>query len=328
MNENTNSKRPNYLFVGGAPRSGTTLLQNMLDSHPNIAGGPEFLHLPGIIRLRQAMQVHINRGWLDGYCNKEEADSYFKLLIDNFLLNMAKNNKVSYISEKTPANILIFSRLMELYPDARFLQIIRDPRAVVASLMKVGRRAQKKGIQTQLYTRHLLTAAGFLKTCYDKGNDFRSQSEDRVLTIKYETLVQHPKETTHRICDFLNLPWNPKMLQPEQHEHAGEKAITNDIWYTSEEYNRSPVDEEIEKWKHELSFSQKAILFYLFRDYEALKELGHPLTETGSPIADLMFFEYGRLACWVLRLFRILQLQIEKLLRSFSRLANRTETLL
>ena len=44
-----------FIFVGGAPRSGTTLVQNMLDSHPDILGGPEFIHIPDIINLR-----HIN----------------------------------------------------------------------------------------------------------------------------------------------------------------------------------------------------------------------------------------------------------------------------
>ena len=115
------------------------------------------------------------------------------------------------------------------------------------------------------------------------------------MTIKYEELVQHPKEVTHRICNFLIFPGIPDMLQPEKQDHAGEKAITNNIWYTREEYKRSPTDNEIEKWKRQLNFNQKAALFYLFRIIRTLKELGHPLPKTNSPIVDLDFMNMADL---------------------------------
>jgi hypothetical protein len=214
---------------------------------------------------------------------------------------------------------------MELYPDARFLQIIRDPRAVVASTLKVGRRAQRKGTQTQLYTRNLLASAEYFKTCYTKGNDFSLHNKDRILTIKYEALVKHPKELTHQICDFLNLPWDLRMLRPDEHEHAGEKAITNDIWYTQEEYRRAPTVNEINKWKNQLNFSQKATLFYLFRDYNILRNLGYQLhRELGSPIANKALFGFGRLLYVVFKLQKIIQNRFQKALKYFLPAADKT----
>ena len=193
--------RPGFIFVGGAPRSGTTLLQNMLDSHPQITGGPEFLHLPDIIRLRRLMQPNLRKGWLDEYCTKAQADAYIKQMIDNFLLPIARNTPTSLISEKTPANIKVFADLAELYPDALFIQLLRDPRAVVASMLKVGRRARKKGIQTQGFTRSIAEAASYLSKCYADGMAFQSRNDAKLLTIKYEDLVKNPEALTHRICD-------------------------------------------------------------------------------------------------------------------------------
>lgn len=285
---------PNFIFVGGAPRSGTTLLQNMLDSHPDIIGGPEFLHLPDIIQFRQSMRPSLEKGWLDEYCTRSEADAYIKQLVNNFLLPLAKNNTVSFLSEKTPGNIRIFSELAELFPDAVFLQIVRDPRAVVSSMLKVGRRAREKGVQTQPFTRNIIDAASYLKVCYSKGVEFQSRNHERLLTIKYEDLVTHPGRLTRQVCNFLNLPWDAEMLRPDKHEHTGEEAITNDIWYNSKEYKRQPSKTEIGKWKKKLSFTQKTILFYLFRDFKPLKSYGYPLDkEWGNSAASKFFFGAG-----------------------------------
>ena len=63
MGELSRGKR--FVFIGGSPRSGTTLVQNILDSHPVICGGPEFHHLPDIMNLRKALRDSIAKGWID-----------------------------------------------------------------------------------------------------------------------------------------------------------------------------------------------------------------------------------------------------------------------
>jgi hypothetical protein len=303
-----------YIFVGGAPRSGTTLLQNMLDSHPEIIGGPEFLHLPDIIRLRQSMQPNLSKGWLDEYCTSNEADAYIKQLIDNFLLPIARNKEVSFISEKTPANISVFSDLAVMYPDAFFIHILRDPRAVVASMLKVGRRARKKGIQTQSFTRNTIHAANFLKKCYAEGAAFQSGNDSRLLTIKYEDLVKNPEALTHRICTFLELSWDSRMLRPDKYEHSGEEAITNDIWYSKEEYKRRPTGAAIDKWKNDLSFAQRSLLYYFFRSNQTLRSHGYQLeSEFSSSIVSDLTCIIGRIIFVSLKLKMKIQNQLKRL---------------
>ena len=51
-----------FIFVGGAARSGTTLVQNILDSYPYIIGGPEFRNIPSIIKLRNELHESIAGG--------------------------------------------------------------------------------------------------------------------------------------------------------------------------------------------------------------------------------------------------------------------------
>lgn len=295
MEKITNSHTvPNFIFVGGAPRSGTTLLQNMLDSHPDIIGGPEFLHLPDIIGLRKVMQPDFKRGWLDEYCTKDEADTYIKQLIENFLLPISKNNNVSFISEKTPANITVFTELAELYPEAYFIQIVRDPRAVAASMLKVGRRGTIKGMRTQPFTRKISHAADYLRMCYAKGLEFQSLHQKRILTIRYEDLVTRAEDLTRQICAFLGLAWDERMLRPEKQEHSGEKAISNDVWYKKEEYKRPPTDAEIEKWRNNLSLVQKAVILYRFRGYHPLTVNGYQLDkEFKAPLVGHFYYAVG-----------------------------------
>jgi hypothetical protein len=312
--------KPGFIFVGGAPRSGTTLLQNMLDSHPQITGGPEFLHLPDIIRLRRLMQPNLSKGWLDEYCTKAQADANIKQMIDNFLLPVARNMPTAYISEKTPANINVFADLAELYPDALFIQLLRDPRAVVASMLKVGRRARNKGVKTQGFTRSIAEAASYLSKCYTDGMAFQTRNDARLLTIKYEDLVKNPEALTHRICTFLELPWDSRMLRPDKYEHAGEKAITNDIWYSQEEYKRRPSDDAVDKWRGNLSFAQQAILYYCFRGNQALKANGYQLEKDfSSALTSVSFYRIGCVLYALLRWKTKIKNQFKPLIRILAR---------
>ncbi|MFO7713623.1 sulfotransferase family protein [Desulfosarcina sp.] len=308
--------RPGYIFVGGAPRSGTTLLQNMLDSHPDIIGGPEFLHLPDIMRLRRMMRRTLGNGWLDEYCSPAEADAHLRQLIDNFLLAIAGNRPAAYISEKTPANIQVFADLADLYPDARFIQIVRDPRAVVASMLKVGRRARQKGIQTQAFTRSLVDAVHYVSACYADGMTFQPRGASTFLTVSYEDLVRDPGGLTRRICAFLDLPWDPKMLRPDQVEHAGEKAITNDVWYSQEEYKRRPTDNAVDKWKDSLSFAQQAILYYCFSGNQPVRANGYRLEkEFSSSLTGTPFYWVGCVLYAFLRMKTKIINQVKSLTR-------------
>ncbi len=135
MAEISNGRR--LIFIGGSPRSGTTLVQNMLDSHPLILGGPEFLHLPNVINLRRTIHSSISREWIDIICTRDDVDRYIISSIKKLFLPLADKYQCEFYSEKTPENILVFSELIELFPEAYFIQVIRDPRGIVSSMQQV-----------------------------------------------------------------------------------------------------------------------------------------------------------------------------------------------
>jgi hypothetical protein len=132
-------------FLGGAPRSGTTWLQYLLDSHPEVSCRGEALfgkHLAGpleamMAQRRQALAAKneaVFRG-LDGYPLPAEEDVEFlfgtAILLE--LERQAAGRACRAIGEKTPENVFLFARLKRLFPAAKLIAMARDPRDVLAS---------------------------------------------------------------------------------------------------------------------------------------------------------------------------------------------------
>jgi hypothetical protein len=283
-----------FVFVGGAPRSGTTLLQNMLDSHPAILGGPEFLHLVEIARLRSSMAASIRRGWISDFCSLEAMDRALAELVARLLLPLADRHGAALISEKTPHNVLVFEELLGLFPRARAIQVVRDPRAVVASMLEVGRKAKLRGVELQPFTRDVRAAVRHVKECFEAGCRAAELAPDRVLTVAYERLVASPAVEGRRICGFLGLPWDEAMLRPGEHPHIGLVPITEgsrNLWYDRASYQRNPEPASIDRWRTSMAARDKAVAVMAFRDFEPARRCGYPLTCRSLSRAE---YAYGR----------------------------------
>jgi protein-tyrosine sulfotransferase len=282
------SKGSRFIFVGGAPRSGTTLMQNMLDSHPDICGGPEFLHLPDITGVRKKLHRSIAKEWIDEFCSYDDVDQLTSLFIESLLVSLADRYECKLLSEKTPANVLIFTDLMELFPGARFIHMVRDPRAIISSMLQVGLRAKKKGRKTQDFTTSTRAAINYVKKCFQAGFSAAESAPDKVLTVVYEKLVVDSEHETKRICNFLGIEWSRQMMHPASQKHLGERAVTKrsgEVWYDTKTYNRDPEPHEIDKWKRNLTPFQKIMVTVSFRDFEGLTPFKYDFSRDSlSPI--------------------------------------------
>jgi protein-tyrosine sulfotransferase len=270
-----------FIFIGGSPRSGTTIVQNMLDSHPSIFGGPEFLHIPEIISLRDRLHRSVSLHYIDQFCSHDEVDAHIRALIESFLLPMVEQHGTWLFSEKTPANVLAFLGLAELWPRARFIHVVRDPRAIVSSMLEVGARAARQGFELQAFTRDIDAAISYVQKCFDAGFEAARREPKRVLTLVYEALVQEPERETRKLCAFLGIDWNAAMITPAAHKHAGERAITvhsHEVWYDVERYYSNPNTDSLDRWKTRLTPSQQTMVCKAFQSNEDLSRLGYDLS--------------------------------------------------
>ena len=89
--------------------------------------------------------------------------------IEKLFLHLADSHRCKYYSEKTPMNILVFPELVELVSNAHFIHVVRDPRAIVASMKQVKNRAVAKGFSPPSFTATLSTRIEYVKNCFKAG---------------------------------------------------------------------------------------------------------------------------------------------------------------
>ena len=265
-----------YVFIGGMGRSGTSLLRSMLDSHPQIASGPEFDLLPEIARLYRLFQEKREAGRIDDYLTSQEIIRLFRGLIQGALSGYARRKGKTILAEKSPINIQCFDTLAEIMPEAKFIHMIRDGRDVVCSHLKVGRRYKDQGMNVQsVELVSIYHAAKQWSQTVQVGMQFCARisqlhQPSPCLTIKYEDLVLYPERTLRQITDFLDVEFHPAML--EHHKHPHDVKIDN-LWYTHQEFWRPISQDSIGRWRQEWELWQR--LLFAAAGEETLESLGY-----------------------------------------------------
>ncbi len=203
------------IFVGGAPRSGTTLMQRVMSAHDDVFAGPEFDFIPSIVvGLRDSMLRSIRSGRINAIVDEDTVDK----AIQNFVCTMfeerlTKSGK-SFFCEKTPANATVFPELEKIFPDARHIMMVRDPRDIVNSMKTVRERFLAKGEKPPRFTRSIAASVQIINEYYGSGL-IAAEKSDKVLLVYYEDLVSNPEREIRRVCDHAGLSYQSGMLDIE-----------------------------------------------------------------------------------------------------------------
>jgi hypothetical protein len=218
------------VFIVGCPRSGTTLLRLVLDSHAEIAVPYETTFIIPIGRdprvgswsVAEVAERIIDHHWFfvleltpeevrDAVTELRPAD-VAQLLRMLFAMHAVRHGKELW-GDKTPLQVLHMRELAELFPDARFVHAIRDGRGVSASLasMPWGPGSPVAGALTW----RICVAAGQRAGAW--------LGPDRYREIRLEDFVADPEATSRTLCDFLRLPFDPSMLR--YNERADDRIL-------------------------------------------------------------------------------------------------------
>jgi len=238
-----------FLIVG-CGRSGTSLLRSLLNRHQDIAIPLESLFIVDYLRAASHLDLETLKGILvrepeilewgiaPSIHDLTDCDSIGGAIARLHEIYAGKVGKSTW-GQKTPRFVRHLPLLKEHFPSMRVVHIIRDPRAVVSSLMNsdVHRSDPYHGAQRWR-----------LDVSY--GLSFGASNPEEVFQVKYEDLVNRPNELLDQIVGFLGLEpaWES---QPRPLKEADEYSAFYDNIHAN--LDRPPSTQFVDKWRNELS---------------------------------------------------------------------------
>jgi len=268
------------VFIGGSPRSGTTLLGTVLGAHPLCCPVPEAQFKIELLRglpqepepaqafhsLQAAIQSPRFQGWKPvgerlRQAGVRQVGTYAELIgqLAATHAGLAGKGEATHWIDGTPSNKNYLPTLLRLFPDARAIHIVRDGRAVANSVMKRDWGPNTVVTAAWWWLGHLAHGlAAELKL-----------SPDRIKRVQYEALVRHPKDTLIDLCKWLDLEYSERMLDSRFYTVDPSAATFNPLT------QQAPRDDRADAWRQ--SLSPRQIEIFEAESKEMLTYLGYSM---------------------------------------------------
>ncbi len=224
------------VFLVGAERSGTTMLRLMLDHHPQIAWLNEFEYAVDRISAEGVFpQIEEYAQWLEQHRIFKATKFHVNValtypdLIKDFLQQRGKLAGKPIVGATVHRH---FDRLLTMFPDARFIHLVRDPRDVAPSVIKMG------------WAGNVYAACRWwieAEQCWDLVAD--KVGQDRFVQIRYEDLLANPEQELAKACGLIGVAYDDAMLE----------------YHTDTSYKR-PDASAAQRWKKTLSKGKVALI--------------------------------------------------------------------
>ncbi len=275
------NKIKQQVFIGGCSRSGTTLLGAMIGAHDDFICSPESHFKIDVLRAinkqivsatPEAVLDFIKRHWRFQIWGLDlTPESFLSCSNQNPSIGCLLNGVVAHYAvqqdkpqahtwvDHTPENISYTYSLLDVFPEAKFIHIIRDGRAIAASILPLDWGPNSIMKVSRWWMR--MTSFGLAAE--------KALGPERVLRVKYEDLVLEPETTMRTISQFLGIEFQPAMLQA---------TGFNPPPYTTQQHmlvGNTPDRKVVNRWQQKLTERQIEIFEHQTRDF--MLSLGYPL---------------------------------------------------
>lgn len=206
------SERP-IIVIGGAERSGTTLLRAAVDSHPDVAIGPEawvFVYRLKLEFLASEYDIPVTT------LQRLRLDSRsLTTFVDGFAGLVCDHEGASVWGEKSPQNVERIAWIFRHFPNTRFIHIVRDGRDVACSLrthpqrVRIGSAYHETNVDRPI-DECIATWARAVRA------GMKHRADPRYLEVRYEDLVSDYESATRRVVEHCGLDWRPDLLDRER----------------------------------------------------------------------------------------------------------------
>jgi len=242
------ARQERLVFVVGSSRSGTTMMGRILGKHPAVftfgelhffeqlwssadkerrISETEAARLVARLMLVQR-QGYLSRGDAKRFCEEArgsmatgQSRTYTSAeAFKNFLFYEAAKNGKTIPCDQTPRNVFYIGEILELFPEARVINMIRDPRDVLLSQKRKWKRRflGARGIPLREALRswvnyHPITVSKLWNASARAASRF---ADERVYSLRFEDLLADPEGAVREVCRFIDIPFNGSLLEVPQ----------------------------------------------------------------------------------------------------------------
>jgi hypothetical protein len=228
------SDRP--IFILGMPRSGTTLTEQILASHPAVFAGGELSLIPEALNnYRYDQGIVMNEGvavQLPVTTSLHERANYYlqKLGCLPGIGNQAR------VTDKLPGNFYMMGQISSMFPNARIIHCRRDP---IDNCISCYTTLFSNGHE---WTFDLKLLARAYRRYWEMMAHWRKVLPGRFLEVRYEEVVADTEGSAHRLLDWCGLDWDPKVLQFYETQRSVKTASVTQV--------RQPIyNSSVGRWK-------------------------------------------------------------------------------
>lgn len=227
------SQRP--VFIVGMPRSGSSLVEQILASHPQVYGGGELTTLWKIV---QTLPASVGATAPYPACVPDLASENLDQLSKTYLdqLQTLSPNALR-VTDKLPHNFLHLGLINLLFPQARIVHCVREPLDTCLSIYF------HRFNSSHLYARNLRSLGRYYRAYEHLIAHWNQVLSLPILTLRYEDLVEDVEGMSRRLVDFCGLDWDEACL----HFHANERVVNT----PSHQQVRRPIYRDaMQRWRN------------------------------------------------------------------------------
>jgi protein-tyrosine sulfotransferase len=199
------------IWIGGVPRSGTTLMRAMMDAHPDVRCGEETRVIPRILGIHQTMmksEMEVKR-LEHAHITEEVLDNALAAYVLSII--SSHGEQAPRLCNKDPFALRSMKRISSMFPQSKFILMLRDGRATVHSI--ISRKVSIRGFDVSSYRGGLKDWNRAISTMY---SECLAIGSSHCLPVHYEQLVLHPKAQMEKILKWLDIPWSALVLEHEK----------------------------------------------------------------------------------------------------------------
>ena len=187
------------VFIVGMPRSGTSLVEQILASHSEVHGAGELAQLADLV---SSLSLYQSSGLPQDAGKLKTLENEYR----KFLRDLNHGNK-QWVVDKMPANFRWIGFILAAFPDAKVIRVNRNPRAVCWSLFC--RYFPAKGMA---YTADLEDIARYYLLYEDLMDFWHRRFPGKVYELQYESLTENQEQESRCLIEYLDLPWEDACL--------------------------------------------------------------------------------------------------------------------